>query len=185
MVRTGARALLLAAGLLLGTAAAAGPSRRAVDEASAVVAYLYNFGKFIEWPAATFPSPEIPMRFCFYGDDSLGSIANSLTRKRARGQPIEIDYVKRGGSLAHCHLLYIDTSEQLYVRPVLNLTQGKPIVTVSEIDGFAAAGGTIGLVYSGSRLRFEVNSAAAAQSRLRVSSQLLKLAVDVIDESRP
>ena len=146
--------LLLLGVLLLGVIAAGNPAQRAVDEASIVVAYLYNFGKFIDWPAEAFTAPDAPMRFCFYGEDTLGALTDTLGGKRVSGHPMEVYQIRRGGSLLDCHLLYIDTSERLYVRPLLSLTREAPILTVSEIDGFAAAGGIVGLVYSENKLKF-------------------------------
>lgn len=175
------RTLLLAVVLLLGMTTTVTPSERTVGEANVVVAYLYNFGKFIEWPASAFASTDAPMRFCFYGENSLGQVTETLTSKRVSGHPIEVVHIKRGGSLTYCHLLYIDSSEHLYIRPVLNLTRDMPLLTVSEIEGFASAGGVIGLVNIGNKLKFEINSAAAVQAQLRVSSQLLKLAVNVFE----
>lgn len=176
---------MLATALLVGATWPGIAVERAVDEASVVVAYLYNFGKFVEWPAEAFALPEANIRYCFYGEDSLVSVTDTLADKRVKDHPLEVVHIKRGGSLEGCHLLYVDASERLYIRPLLNLTRNMPLLTVSEIDGFAAAGGIIGLVYADNKLKFEINSAAAAQARLRVSSQLLMLAIDVIETLLP
>ena len=54
-----------------------------------------------------------------------------------------------------------------------------PILTVSDIDDFARAGGMIGLVEAEQRIRFDINLATARQANLKLSSQLLKLATIV------
>ena len=59
---------------------------------------------------------------------------------------------------------------------VLRAAAGLPLVTVSDIDGFADAGGMIGLVEAGQRVQFEVSIASAQRANVRVSSQLLRLA---------
>ena len=182
---TRVKGLLLTALLLFGAMSAGNSAQRAFDEASVVVAYLYNFGKFIEWPVGAFTAPDVPMRFCFYGEDTLGAVTDTLRGKRVSGHPIEGLHIKRGGSLLDCHLLYIDNSERFYVRPLLALTREAPILTVSEIDGFAAAGGIVGLIYSENKLKFEINKAAAEEAQLHISSQLLRLAIEVIGELPP
>jgi hypothetical protein len=184
-MRNRAKKRLLAALLLLTATVTGQADDRGVDEASVVVAYLYKFGKFIEWPATAFASPDVPMQFCIYGEDSLGSVTSRIAGKRVSGHTVEVNYVKRGGALLDCHLLYIDVSERLYVKPILNLIREAPILTVSEIDGFAAAGGIIGLIYTDNKLKFEINTTAASQAGLHISSQLLRLAVDVIGEVPP
>jgi hypothetical protein len=49
-------------------------------------------------------------------------------------------------------------------------------LTVSDIDGFAEAGGTMQFVMQENRVHFVVNLDAATQSKLRVSAKLLALA---------
>ena len=51
-----------------------------------------------------------------------------------------------------------------------------PVLTVGEMPEFAEKGGVIRFKVEQDRIRLEINVAAAARSRLRISSQLLKLA---------
>ena len=174
--------IFLIALAIVGSAVSEAP-RRAVNEASVLVAYLYNFGKFVGWPDATFESPQATMHFCLYGDDELGSVADALNGKSAHGHPIQVTRLRRGAPIHQCHVLYVAPSERLYVRPLLDLTRQRPILTVSEIEGFANTGGVIGLVTARNRLKFEINTAAATEAQLRISSQLLKLALNVVEDT--
>ena len=49
-------------------------------------------------------------------------------------------------------------------------------MTVSDLDGFAEAGGVMQFVMQENRVRFVVNLDAATQGKLRVSAKLLALA---------
>lgn len=173
--------LLLAVVLIFGHATAANPSEPEAGEANVMVAYLYNFGKFINWPASAFASPEVPIHYCFYGDNSLGQAVDTLAGKQVKGHPVKVVHIRRGGSLDACHVLYIDLSERFYIRPILNLIREKPVLTISGIDSFATDGGVIGLIFANNKLKFEINSVAAKQAQLQVSSQVLKLAANVIN----
>ena len=53
---------------------------------------------------------------------------------------------------------------------------GCSVLTVSDIDGFADAGGMIQLVREGGRVRFEVNLDSVRGADLTMSSKLLRLA---------
>ena len=55
-----------------------------------------------------------------------------------------------------------------------------PVLTVSDIDGFAEAGGGIGFAMVDDRVRFDVNARALEESRLKASAQLMKIARTVI-----
>ncbi|HNO87252.1 MAG TPA: YfiR family protein, partial [Rhodocyclaceae bacterium] len=56
---------------------------------------------------------------------------------------------------------------------------GRGVLTVSDIDGFAEAGGGIGLVTEEDRVRFDINQAALTRDTLKASSQLLRLGRNV------
>jgi hypothetical protein len=59
---------------------------------------------------------------------------------------------------------------------VLERTNGKPILTIAESEGFAARGVLFNIVLSGESLQFEVNARALKESGLVVDSELLTLA---------
>jgi hypothetical protein len=56
-----------------------------------------------------------------------------------------------------------------------------PIHTVGDVSGFSRNGGMVELFLQDGKVRFEINLAAARQSRLKISSQLLKVARIVRD----
>ena len=55
-----------------------------------------------------------------------------------------------------------------------------PVLTVGDQNGFVQAGGMIGLRVEDSRVRFDVNLAAAQRAGLTLNSQMLKLAGQVL-----
>ena len=66
------------------------------------------------------------------------------------------------------------------LKRILPLIAGQPIVTVSDIEGFAASGGIFELKDKDGRLSFVVNNTKAKESGIRISSSLLKLAIEVL-----
>jgi hypothetical protein len=61
---------------------------------------------------------------------------------------------------------------------VLAQVQGAPVLTVGDTEGFLRAGGVINFVLEGSKVRFLIDQAAAERSGLRISSKLMRLAVN-------
>jgi hypothetical protein len=53
-------------------------------------------------------------------------------------------------------------------------------LTISDTPGFVQAGGIIELKLRAGRIRFDINQGAARQVGLKLSSQLLKLADEVL-----
>jgi YfiR/HmsC-like len=80
-----------------------------------------------------------------------------------------------------CQIVFIASSEASRLPEVLTYTEGHPILTIGDTDGFASKGALINFYPSGEYVRFEVNSLAIQRSKLKFSSRLLKLARFVDD----
>ncbi len=81
-----------------------------------------------------------------------------------------------------CNIVFVSASEEGNLRSILEAAQRYSVLTVSNIRHFTERGGDIGLISQQDRIRFEVNRGSAAKCGLVFSSELLKVAVRVIDE---
>lgn len=80
----------------------------------------------------------------------------------------------------NCHVLFISTGEQQRVETVLRAVAKMPVLTVSDNVNFTNSGGMIGLELYIERIRFNINQGTAHKVGLIISSQLLKLAYEVL-----
>lgn len=143
-------------------------------------AYLYNFAKFVNWPAARFTTPDTPLTFCVLGDDQFADILDrTIKGKTIRGRPLAIKRISNIDKIQGCPFLFIGISQQLSVPMILGAVGRASVLTVGEMDKFTEFGGIINLTSSGNRLRFEINLDGARRAGLKVSSQLLKLATKI------
>jgi hypothetical protein len=180
------RAWVLAAALLL--LSFTSPSVRAQShptEFQVKAAYLYNFGKFVRWPAASNPGTAA-FEICVLGKDPFAAVLETTVA----GESIDRKgiTVKRVSNLqepSQCNILFISSSEETRLKAILAATQHLSILTVSDIPRFAERGGVIGFVVQEDKIRFEVNLGAAEQSHLALSSELLKVASHVIAKPVP
>jgi uncharacterized protein DUF4154 len=140
-------------------------------------AFLFNFTKFVEWPENAFVDPHAPIVIGVIGDDPFGeSLVRIVAGQKAQGRSIEVVKYRYGDNLRRCHVLFISASERQHRAPLLASLQEASVLTVSDIDGFAEAGGAIQFVMQENRVRFVVNLEVATQGKLRVSAKLLALA---------
>ena len=157
-----------------------GPSGNAraaeFDEYAVKAAYLYNFAKFVEWPSEAFASDDAPLWICIAGANPFGDALTMLSGKRVENHPVEVRHLPTMTGLDRCHIVFIGRIEQGQFKTVLAKLARLPVLTVSDIGDFARAGGMIGLVEAGQRIRFDINLTTARQANLKLSSQLLKLA---------
>lgn len=153
------------------------------DEYSVKAAFLYNFAKFVEWPATAFNDPNDPLVICVLGQDPFGSGLDELQGKSAGKRTIAIRRFKSARDLGRCHIVFVSRPATGSVQDTCRSLGNNAVLTVSDIDHFAQLGGMIGLSTVENKIRFSINLKVAEQAGLKLSSQLLKLATIV--ESEP
>jgi hypothetical protein len=173
------RAPRLALLLLLLAGMGTQPCRADLSELQVKSAYVFNFIKFVEWPAAAV-RPGDKIRLCVIGDLELQRALASLAGRRV-GE-YELHVIPRPGSnedLNACHVLYIGERERRRITPIIRSLGGTPTLTISDAPGFAERGGGIGLLYRDERMLFEVNLASTRKAGLQLSGQMLNLAANI------
>ena len=82
-------------------------------------------------------------------------------------------------AITGCHVVFVPGPGNPAGKAVLQAIGDHPVLTVGESPGFLDDGGVVRLQVIDRRVRFEVNATAAERVGLRLSSQLLRLAVRV------
>ena len=146
------------------------------SEARLKSAFIFNFAKFVEWPANAFSEPNSPLVVGIIGKDTLGSALDQVIQGKAvNGRPIVVRRFAVGQEVQPCHILFVSSKNDANLAQILQRARGASILTVGETEGFLKAGGIIRFVVVENRLQFEISSANAAGSGLKISSKLLQL----------
>jgi hypothetical protein len=163
-------------------------------------AFLVNFVRYSDWPRQRFASPASPYVVTVVGPESVAATVAAVASAAGdiQGRRIEVRRVDasrvdaaradvpRGGGTARqadaaarlrgSHMVFIHHSAGVAPDQVLRLLSGVPVLTVSDVPGFALDGGMLGLVRNGRRLVFEANPPAIQAAGIVVSAKVLKLA---------
>jgi hypothetical protein len=153
---------------------------QSVSDTQVKAAYLYNFAKFVEWPADAFPDASSPFVIGVVGNDPFGvTLDQTIKGKTANGRPIAVRRFKLGQDLRACHILFVGVSDRRQMAAVmLNLNQAS-VLTVGDMESFNQEGGIIRFLLDGDKVRFQVNVRAAERAQLKISSKLLSLGKQV------
>ena len=153
------------------------PALRAqASEADVKAAFLYNFTKYIEWPAEAFHGPSEPFRMCVLADEEFTrSAAAIIEGEQVLGRPLLL-VVPRRADLPRCQILFIGRREAPRTGSLLAAVAGHPVLTVGEIAGFLDQGGIVVFDVADNRVRFDLDLAAALRCGLTVSSKLVRVA---------
>ena len=170
--------LIVAAGIALPTTAVYPSDHTVHSEAEVRAVLLYNFAKFVDWPDEVFLTPDAPVNLCVYAAETsaFAMALRALEGKQARGRVVVVRTGVTREGLQNCQVLFIPGRRERWLPEILNAAHEQNILTVGETEGFAESGGIIGFVAIGDHQGFEINVDAALSAKLKISSQLLKLA---------
>ena len=167
------RTLLLVATLCLG--AHAGAQTRA-DEAQTKAAFVFNFLKFVEWPADATRGPQEAFVMLIIGAGATADATEQfLAAKQIGERPVLVRRIKWDQSLSGVDAVFVAESDTKKLRRVFDTAAAAGTLTIGEGEEFATRGGVIALLVENNRVRFDVDTAAATAAGLRVSSKLLAL----------
>lgn len=137
-------------------------------------AYLYNFAKFVEWPAEAYRDADDPAIICAVGDDRTGEILQqAVSGKKANGRRVEARYPRTPRDMRSCHVLFIGFSEKGRISDVLHDLENSHVLTVGQMQQFIPLGGMINLAQNNGRIELEIDPETAEAAGLKISSRLL------------
>ena len=139
---------------------------------------MYNFARFVQWPADAFAGDSAPLTLCVVGHNPFKSeIEDGLEGRTIAGHPIRIERLLPGGNPKACQMMFVPSSEDRASEKMLAALKGSNTLTVGETRGFTERGGIINFVLrDDDKLSFEINVGAANHTGLKISSKLLRLA---------
>jgi hypothetical protein len=174
---SGARRVLCA--LLLLGGAAAGALAQSASEHAVKAGFVFNFIKFTQWPAGG-EAATAPLRLCSTGGHALQGQLALLQGRTVGSRVLEVVPGTVAANVRQCDVLFLAEGDADRLEALLRGLGNAPVLTVGDLPGFVQAGGMIGLQIESSRVRFDVNLAAAQRSGLLLNSQMLKLAGKVL-----
>ncbi len=145
--------------------------------------YLFDFGKFMRLTAegvAARPARTGNFDICMIGEDPLGPVLTGITaNERIDGRPVRVLTNKTAADARSCDIAYISSSEGGRLNADVESLADSDVLTVSDVPAFLERGGMIQFVLQGNRVRFSVNMDAVYRTHIRLSAQLLRVAVAI------
>jgi len=171
LYRAGALALILAA-----VPVGAQPLAIAAQEYQVKAAFLYNFVRFVEWPAHN-GDPKTPIVIVVFGRDPFGpALDQAVWGKNLNGRTVMVRRTRQMSKVLPCHLVFVSAQERRRAPELVKAVEGHGVLTVGEAEDFLEQGGAVRFTTEDNKVRFVVNLEAVRRSGLKISSRLLSLA---------
>jgi len=139
------------------------------------VALIVNFLKYTAWESL--PADEI--RIGVWGDSPIIPILkNSAAAGKVQNKNLVIKKIDSVDELINCNAVFIpeNTPDQTS-KNILEKLHGKNILIIGEKKGLAVMGASLDFIEVEGKIKFEANRNAISNSRLSISSELLRHAV--------
>ncbi len=151
----------------------------AYPEGKIKAALIYNFMRFVDWPAEYSITGEL----CVLGHkQEYHDALLFLSRRELKNTTISLRILssKKLNNIKSCQVVFVtsDASEQ-QKQNVLQLA-GKSTLIIGDETSFLGNSGMINFVKKQQKIGFEVNLANVHAANIRISSKVLRLAEKVI-----
>lgn len=99
--------------------------------------------------------------------------------KKVGNQSFEIKTFANAGAITNCHMLIVAPDVATPLSEILSKIKKNSTLLITEKQGFAKQGAAINFVVQNNKPAFELNKTSAEKQDLKVSTNLLSLAIVV------
>src|SRR5688572_5847552 len=110
-------------------------------------AFVYNFLKFVEWPAGRFAQTNSPVIIAVVGKSSISTALDEVVKDRKiNGREILVQTGITPAEARAAHLLFLPASEDKQLADFLTPLATAGVLTVGESEAFARENGMVNFV---------------------------------------
>lgn len=179
MVRGWARRLM-AGGLCLAALLAQLPDLAAqplTREREVQAIFLLNLARFVRWPEAVFATDHAALVIGILPEDPLGPILDEAASGESVGnRPVVIRRIHVSTEIEGCHVVHFPRSQIGSVVPLIVQLHTRPVLMVSDAEGFLRLGGHVQMFNRGGQVKLRLDVENLKRAELTASAQLLRVA---------
>ena len=149
---------------------------RVIGENQAKAAFVFNVVRYVSWP----PPLSDTVLIGVLGKGPLASEWQGLSGKSLNGKKLKVFKSNEIDEMLDCQIVIIEETNHQKLSRILLSLKNYPILSIGDSPVFISSGGKLNVSLVNNRISFTVNLAQARSVGLDISSNLLKLAAEVI-----
>jgi hypothetical protein len=139
--------------------------------------FIYKFTQYIEWPDKGSGGNFV---IGVVGSSPLTPELEALAAtKKVDAKTIIVKKLSASADMSDCHMVFVSESQSGQLNSILGKLSGKPVLVMSEANGGAKKGAGVNFIIVDDKMKFELNKASIEKQGLKVSGELVKLAIVV------
>lgn len=165
--------------LLLALLLSAGIGHAQSVEQQIKTAFLYHFCSYVQWPEHDSSPKQTHVTMGVAASaKTIRSIRETLEHKDNKKCVFHVRPIKPGDDLSDVKILYIAQKSQFTLEDFVSLNPIPPILTITDEEKLSNTS-MINFVIRDDRVRFVISKSRADQAGLKLSSELLAVALQV------
>jgi hypothetical protein len=147
------------------------------NESTIKALFIYNFTKQIEWPEESFSKPQFTI--CVLEDSEIADrLAESVKGRKYFDKNFEVKIIKNVSESAGSQILFLPQSKGKKFEKELSGYAQSSLLIITEEKTIPSNYSSINFVEKNSQLRFEINVQLTKKQNIKISNNLLKLAIN-------
>jgi hypothetical protein len=148
------------------------------DEDEVEAAFLYRFAGYVDWPAEALSGQDFTI--AVLGSDNIAQeLERILPHHSLKNRTAQVRRIRSLEELRDAQILFVGPQFNDELKSIIARLDYRPVLVVSASDRGLEDGSCVNFLFVDRRVRFEVSLTAADHVGLRVSSELLSVAVRV------
>ena len=107
---------------------------------------LYHIIEYVEWPKGSLSNNPPAIQIGLLGELPFADALEVLNGKTVQGRLLVVKRISDSQTAATCQVLFIGASEKRRISEIVAEVKDRPVLTVSEVEGFAEQGGMVNLL---------------------------------------
>jgi hypothetical protein len=137
--------------------------------------FIYSFTRYVIWPDG---SDQGDFEIVVLGESPMYEALLELAQAKKVGErAIKITKVQNVSEIKSCNILFVPSGKSSQLAEVVAKVNTQPTLIITEEQGLGAKGSDINFITKEGKLVFELNQAAASKHNLKVSNQLVSMAI--------
>lgn len=137
--------------------------------------FIFHFTKYIEWPSEMKQGSFV---VAVVGKNDVSTYLTKLAQVRKVG--VQTMVVKKCSSISEAkgaHIIFVSDSHLSSFSKALEIAKSGNSLLITDEKNYAKKGSLINFVDKNGKMQFELNKKSFDKSKLKISQQLLKLAI--------
>jgi hypothetical protein len=147
---------------------------------SVKAAFVLRFAGYVRWPDEAVPAEKFTIAV-LDANEVAQHLQSLLGRRLLLDRPVQVRRITEIRDARDAQILYVGRRHAGDLRPLLAPLGRRSVLVITDEEDALAATSTINLLVADQRVRFEISLANARRVGLDISSDLLALAVRVLE----